>query len=87
MAYVDPVEVLKAAHTYQDLVASGPGWSYSTARHLIVDPIRAAIEHLPVEPALRAFLAMLTRGDVTLVGAFVAPGLQAVRTSWQRTGR
>ncbi len=36
-----------ATHTYQDLSASSPGWSYSTARRLIVDLIRAAIEHLP----------------------------------------
>jgi len=44
---VNPVEVLKAAHSYQDHASRSPRWSYSTARHLILDLIRASIEHLP----------------------------------------
>jgi len=36
---VNPVEVLNASRS--------PRWSYSTARHLILDLIRASIEHLP----------------------------------------
>ncbi len=44
---VDPVEVLKAAHTYEDQAQTSPQWSGSTAAQILQKLTRAAAEHLP----------------------------------------
>ncbi len=45
--HVDPVHVLKALHTYEDVAATGPGWPTSTARTLTNALLRAATQALP----------------------------------------
>lgn len=45
--HVDPVHVLKALHTYEDVAATGPGWPTSTARTLTTALLRAATQALP----------------------------------------
>lgn len=45
--HVDPVEVIKAAHCYQQLAEASPGWAGSAARRLIVATIHFATERLP----------------------------------------
>src|ERR1035437_7592389 len=44
---VDPVAVLKAAHSYQDQAQTSPQWSGSAAQRLIEGLTRAAAEHFP----------------------------------------
>lgn len=44
---LDPVEVLKACHTYEQLACDSPGWSASTARRLTDAIARAAARRVP----------------------------------------
>jgi len=42
-----PVEVLKAAYSYQDQAQTSPQWPRSSAARILQHLIRAAVEHLP----------------------------------------
>jgi len=44
---VDPVEVLKAAHSYLDQAQGSPQWPGSSAAQILAQLIRGAAEHLP----------------------------------------
>lgn len=44
---LDPVEVLKACHCYEDTCRDDPGWESSIARRLIHSIVRAATQRLP----------------------------------------
>lgn len=44
---LDPMEVLKACHCFEDVCSGDPGWESSVAHQLIHSVARAAIERLP----------------------------------------
>jgi len=45
--FLEPVEVIKAAHCYQHLAGESPGWAGSAANRLITAIVHAATERLP----------------------------------------
>ncbi len=47
MEPLDPVEVLKACHCYEDTCREAPGWESSIAHQLIQTILRAATQRLP----------------------------------------
>lgn len=47
VTHLDPVHVLKAIHTYEEVAATGAGWEASAARTLTTALLHAAVQALP----------------------------------------